>query len=104
MLQFKYIKERNYFLISHLTSIILFAIIYYYLFSDIDTHFILNDKISKEEYLKNKIINSIYLSINMQSTTGSVDLNFKSPVARIVAIIQQFLTLIISLSVFYIVL
>jgi hypothetical protein len=75
--------------------------IYYYLFSDIDTHFILNDQVSKEEYLENKIINSVYLSINMQSTTGSLDLNFRSAVARIVAIIQQFLTLTISLSVFY---
>ena len=102
MLNFKYINDLHYFIISHSICIILFTMIYYYFFSDVDKHYILNSNISKDEYLKNKLVNSFYLSVNMQTTTGYVDFNVRSPIARLCASLQLFLALIISLGVIYI--
>ncbi len=67
-----------------------------------DTHYILNRNIDKKYYLENKLINSLYLSTNMQSTAGAVDFYVKSPIAKIISELQLFLALNISLSVIYI--
>ena len=103
MLNLKYNNNLNYFIISHSISIILFSMIYYYFFLDIDKHYILNSNITKNEYLKNKMINSLYLSVNMQTTTGYVDFYVKSPIAKLITSFQLFLSLTISLGVIYII-
>ena len=77
--------------------------IYYYFFLDIDKHYILNSNITKNEYLKNKMINSLYLSVNLQTTTGYVDFYVKSTIAKLITSIQLFLSLTISLGVIYII-
>jgi hypothetical protein len=102
MLQFYFIKNLSYFLISHLLCCLLFSLIYYKLFDNIDKHYIRNININKEEYLKNKWTNSLYLSINMQTTTGYVDFNLRSPTIKFIVSIQLLLSLFISLSVIYI--
>ena len=103
MLNLKYNNNLNYFIISHSISIILFSMIYYYFFLDIDKHYILNSNITKNEYLKNKMINSLYLSVNMQTTTGYVDFYVKSAIAKLITSIQLLLSLTISLGVIYII-
>lgn len=102
MLEFNYIPSLNHFILSHTFCLLLFATFYYYFFLDMDKHYILNSNISKENYAKNKIVNSLYLSSNMQTTTGYVDFNVKSPIARFCAGLQIFLSLIINLGVIYI--
>jgi hypothetical protein len=102
MLKFTYLHKLHYFILTHTICIIFFACIYYYFFSDVDKHYVLNSNISKDEYLDNRIINSLYISTNMQTTTGYVDFNVKSPIARLVALIQLYLSLLISLGVVYI--
>jgi hypothetical protein len=102
MLNFTYNKNLYYLIFSHTFCIVLFAIIYYYFFSDVDKHYVLNSNISKDEYLKNKLVNSIYLSVNMQTTTGFGDFTFRSPIGRLTATIQLCLSLAISLGIIYI--
>ena len=99
MLKFVYSHNLSYFIISHLISILFFTGIYYYLFFDMDKHYSLNKNTSKQEYLDNQFINSLYLSVNMETTTAFMDFNIKSPIGKLVTIIQLFLSLIISLGV-----
>lgn len=93
----------HHFFLTHLVSILLFTIIYHYLFSDAEKHYILNSNISKEEYLKHKWINSLYLSVNMQTTTGYVDFNVRSPLARLIALIQLFVSLLVTIGYIHLV-
>ena len=99
MLKFIFNKNISYFIISHLSSCLFFALIYNKLFDNIDKHYITNIKISNEEYLKNRYINSLYLSINMQTTTGYVDFNLRSPTIKLITGIQLLLSIFISLGV-----
>jgi hypothetical protein len=102
MLTFTYNKNLHYLILSHSICLILFTVIYYYFFSDIDKHYVLNSKISKDEYLKHKLVNSLYLSVNMQTTTGYGDFTFRSPIGRLTASIQLCLALTINLGIIYI--
>ena len=99
MLKFVYSHNLNYFIISHLICILFFAGIYYYLFFDMDKHYSLNKNTSKQEYLDNQLINSLYLSVNMETTTAFMDFHIKSPIGKLIIMIQLFLSLIISLGV-----
>ncbi len=102
MLKFYFNKNISYFIISHIVVCLFFAIIYNKLFDNIDRHFVINNRINKSEYLKHRYINSLYLSVNMQTTTGFVDFSLRSPLVKIIASIQLFLSLFISLGVIYI--
>ena len=102
MLKFNYVNNLYYFILSHLVCITLFAMIYYYFFFNVDKHYILNSNISKNEYLQNKVINSLYLAVNIETTTGYVEFNVKSSIARLTVLMQAFLSLLISLGVIYI--
>jgi hypothetical protein len=95
--------DLQHFFITHLFSILFFTIIYYYLFNDIEENFILNNKITKEEYLKNKLLNSFFLSVNMETTTGYVDFYVKSPLAKIICLSQLFLSLLITTGFIHII-
>ena len=88
----------QHFMLTHLLCIVLFTYIYCYFFDNSDKHYILNSNISKEEYYKNRIINSLYLSVNLQTTTGYVDFYIKSTIARIVTMTQLFLSLLITIG------
>lgn len=88
----------QHFMLTHIFCILFFAFIYYCLFNDPEENFILNSSITKEEYLNNKIINSLYLSVNMQTTTGYLDFYVKSPIARLVSMVQLFLSLAITIG------
>ena len=92
----------NYFTWIHIFIITIFTLIYYRLFCDIDKHFIESDNLSKEEFLQDKLVNSLYLSINMQTTTGNIDFYIKSPIAKYLTGLQMFISFIISVSFFYI--
>ena len=102
MLKFIFNKNISYFMFSHLITCLIFAIIYNKLFDNIDKHFIMNSSITKEEYMKNKSINSLYLSINMQTSTGYVDVALRSPLIKLIAGCQLLISLFISLGVIYI--
>jgi Trk-type K+ transport system membrane component len=84
--------------ITHFVLTIIFTIIYVILFNNPDKHYLLNSNIPKEEYLKNKVLNSLYLSVNLQTTTGYVDFNLRSPLARLFGLIQLFISLIVTIG------
>ncbi len=92
----------HHFFLTHFVCIIIFTIIYYYLFNNAEKHYLLNSNISKEEYLKHTWLNSIYLSVNMQTTTGYVDFNVRSPLAKIIAITQLFISLLVTIGYIHI--
>jgi hypothetical protein len=100
---FKVNFDLHHFFMTHLFSILFYTIIYYYLFKNIEENFILNNKISKEEYLKNQLLNSFFLSVNMQTTTGYVDFNVKSPLAKFISMSQLFSSLLITTGYIYII-
>ena len=98
----KYIYEHlNNFLLTHLCSILIFASIYYYLLCNIDEHFlIVNKDMKKSYYTDNKILNAFFISINLETSTGYIDLNTKSILSRSICMLQMCITLLITLNAF----
>ena len=94
-------EHLNNFFITHLVSIFLFAICYYILLNNIDEHFIVNKEL-KSFYTENSILNAIFISINLESSTGYLDLITKSVLSRSICTAQLFISLIITFSSFII--
>ena len=91
----------NNFLLTHLCSILIFASIYYYLLCNIDEHFlIVNKDMKKSYYTDNKILNAFFISINLETSTGYIDLNTKSILTRSICMLQMCITLLITLNAF----
>ena len=90
-------EHLNNFFISHLVSIFIFAICYHFLLNNIDEHFIVNKEL-KSFYNKNTILNAFFISINLESSTGYLDLITKSVFSLSICTIQLFITLLISLN------
>ena len=91
----------NNFVFTHIIFIIIYAIIYYYYFSNMDYHYNLNNNISKKEYEENKLINSLFLSVNLETTTGYLDFHAKSSIAKLTVLSQLIISIIISLEAIY---
>jgi len=70
------------------------------LFDNANYHYLLNKDIPYDEYIKNKLINSIHLSANLQFTTGHVDFHLRSQLARIIGTIHLFTSIIITFKYF----
>ena len=93
-------EHLNNFFITHLVSIFIFAICYYFLITNnIDEHFIVN-KVLKSFYTDNPILNAVFISINLETSTGYIDLITKSVLARSICMVQLFISLLITLNAF----
>lgn len=89
-------------MVTHIVFIIIFTIIYYYYFlSDMDYHYILHSNVSKKDYQDNKIINSLLLSVNLETNTGYLDFYVRSSIAKLTAVVQLIISIIINLGVIY---
>ena len=53
-------EHLNNFFITHLVSIIIFAVCYYFLLNNIDEHFIVNKEL-KSFYNENPILNAVFI-------------------------------------------
>jgi len=91
----------NNLVLSHTICIIIYSFIYYHFYYNINYHWIFNDNIPIEEYQKNKIINSLYLSINIQTTTGNMEYYPKSNISKLVSASQMYISTIISLGAIF---
>jgi hypothetical protein len=87
--------EIRFFFLVHFLSIILFAIVNYYLMIDINKHFLTNPNIPKHVY-NNKILSSLYYSAGIESTNGSTDLIPSSIISKTVALVQYITTILIT--------
>ena len=85
---------------SHVILLLFFSLLYYKLFDNPNYHYLLNKDIPLDEYLKNKLVNSIHLSANLQYTTGYVDFFLRSPLAKIIGTIHLFVSIIITVEYF----
>lgn len=86
-------------ILAHVIIFVIFAIIYYYLFrDDAEKHFLLNSSHPLTYYKDNKIINSMYLSANLQTTTGYVEFSPKSPAAKIITMTQLLCSAIVTIG------
>ena len=92
-------EHLNNFFITHLVSIFLFAICYYILLNNIDEHFIVNKEL-KSFYTENPILNAVFISVNLETSTGYLDLITKSIIARSICMTQLFISLLITLNAF----
>ena len=92
-------EHLNNFFITHLVSIFLFAICYYILLNNIDEHFFVNEEL-KSFYTDNTVLNAIFISINLESSTGYLDIFSKSVLSRSICTIQLFISLLITLNAF----
>ena len=91
----KYIKYFN--LVSmHLIFIALFALIYYKLLLNFNTHFFIPSGFPKSHFLNHKLLIAWYMSINFQTTTAYVDLKCKSFLSRTIIILQLIETFMIT--------
>ena len=93
----------QHFFLTHLLCIIIYTIVYNYLFNNIEKHYLLSSNITKEEYLDNRWINSLYLSVNMETTTGYVDFTMRSPLAKIIALSQLFISFLVTIGYFHLI-
>jgi len=89
------IKEIRCFFFVHFLSIIIFAIINYYLMINIEKHFLTNPNISKKVY-DNKILSALYYCAGIESTNGSTDLIPSSITSKSVALLQYIATILIT--------
>ena len=77
----------------------MFAICYYFLLNNIDEHFIVNKEL-KSFYNETPILNAVFISINLESSTGYIDLITKSVLSRSICMAQLFISLLITLNAF----
>ena len=82
-----YIKYFNLFAL-HLTSPLIFAVIYYILFLDFNKYFFIQSGFPKKEFLNHKTWIALIMSINFQTTTAYVDLKCKSFFPRVIITLQ----------------
>jgi hypothetical protein len=92
-------EHLNNFFITHLVSIFIFSICYYILLCNIDEHFIVNKEL-KSFYNENTILNAVFISVNLETGTGYIDLITKSVLSRSICMTQLFISLLITLNAF----
>ena len=64
-----------------------------------DEHFLIMLKdMKKEFYTDNKILNAFFISINLETSTGYIDLNTKSILSRSICSLQICTTLLITVN------
>ena len=64
-----------------------------------DEHFlIMNKDMKRSFYTDNKILNAIFIAINLETSTGYIDLNTKSIISRSLCGSQIFLSLLITVN------
>lgn len=99
---FKIDYKLKHFFISHMVCIILFTVLYIVLFNEPDKHYIFDSSIPKKEFIKHKWINSLYLSITLQTSTGYVPFNVRSMIGKSITLIQMLLGAFITIGFIYI--
>ncbi len=92
-------EHLNNFFITHLVSIFIFSICYYFLLNNMDDHFIVNKEL-KSFYTDNTILNAVFISVNLETSTGYIDLITKSVLSRSICMTQLFISLLITLNAF----
>ena len=70
-----------------------------FLLNNIDEHFIVNKEL-KSFYNETPILNAVFISINLESSTGYIDLITKSVLSRSICMTQLFIALLITLNAF----
>jgi hypothetical protein len=84
------------YILTQIFLVLLFAGIYNNFFNDIYKHYIYSNKINKKEYIANRILNSLYISLNIQTTTGYTDIYFRSIDSKIISSIQLLISLLVT--------
>lgn len=84
----------RHFFLAHMSSIIVFSVIYYVLMTNLDKHFTVTDSFKKIG--NHKILDCITLSASIQSTNGSNDISPASFLCKSVMLIQYIMIIIIS--------
>jgi|LauGreDrversion4_2_1035121.scaffolds.fasta_scaffold573690_2 hypothetical protein len=99
-IQEKYLK---YFvmLFLHISSIILFALIYYLMMLDFDTYYFIPKDFEPEHFKRFPLIIALFMSINFQTTTAYVDLKMRSIIARCFVMLQLCMSFIITFLVLF---
>jgi len=90
------------FVSAHFICLFIFAILYYILLSDIDAHFLIHPGLPKEFYTNNKLLQSVYMSASIQSSTGYIELVSKSIESKFIFTCHTIITLLITLHVIHI--
>jgi hypothetical protein len=90
----KYIRFFN-IVIIEIFVVLFFTLVYYILLSDFDTHFFAPDGYPKRYFTHHKILTALFLSINLQSTTSYLAINFKSIFVRCIINLQLIITIAI---------
>jgi len=70
-----------------------------------DKYFVLNNKeISKSFYKNNKILNAVFISVNLETSTGYIELVTNNAISRGLVTAQMFMSLLITLNTFRLIL
>lgn len=88
-------------LFLHISSILLFALIYYLMMFDFDTYYFIPKEFEPEHFKSNPFIIALFMSINFQTTTAYVDLKMRSIIARCFVMLQICMTFIITFLVLF---
>jgi len=88
----------NNFTITHLTSIFFFACVYYYFLGNLDENFIINKELTPAFYTDNRFLHAFYISLNLETSTGYIDVIVKNIYLKTIMICQLITTLLITFN------
>ena len=91
----KYIRFFTLFALQLLSTII-FSFIYYFLLLDFDKYFFIPEGFPRGQFLNNKILVAIIMSVNFQTSTAYVDIKGKTMSVRILILFQLVLSFMIT--------
>jgi hypothetical protein len=91
----KYIRFFNLFALQLLATII-FSVIYYFLLLDFDKYFYIPQGLPRGQFLNNKMLVAIIMSVNFQTSTAYVDIKGKTMSVRILILFQLVLSFMIT--------
>ena len=95
----KYVKYFN-LIILQILSIITYTLIYRFLMIDFDANYFIPKEFDQEDFINNKFLIALFMSINFQTTTAFVDLKCKGIISKSIIILQLLTTILITFLFF----
>jgi hypothetical protein len=97
----KIFEKINNLVITHFMCILFFTFIYMYLLTNFSEHFLpSDDKVPHNYYLDNSFLVALFFALNIETSTGYIDVICVSTVSRLAFTVQLIISYLITLNTF----
>ena len=97
----KIFEKINNLVITHFMCILFFTFIYMYLLTNFSEHFLpSDDKVPHNYYLDNSFLVALFFALNIETSTGYIDVICISTVSRLAFTLQLIISYLITLNTF----